>query len=396
MSNDFNRVIDRRNTESTKWDYTMRTFGREDVLPMWVADMDFPSPTEVEEAIRKRLDHGIFGYTEIPDSYKEAVMAWQKSRNGWKIEKEWLVHSPGVVTSFTIAVLAFTNPGDRVLIQPPVYPPFYAAIQNHGRSLVTNPLVLENGRYGVDFADLENKLGGGVKMMILCSPHNPVGRVWTKEELSRVVELCRKYRVLLVSDEIHSDLVYRGYRHIPAASLVKGNAGQVITCISPTKTFNLAGLATSMVVIEDELLRQRFEKEMHSVGAGMSNVFGVVGGEAAFRYGHSWVDSLMGYLEENLKRTLSFIRDRIPEIKAVVPEGTYLVWLDCRELNMTPEQLREFFVRKAGVGLNGGETFGEEGKGFQRINIACPWELLEEGLCRIERAVMEYRREGRP
>jgi len=388
MQIDFENIIDRRKTDSIKWDLNLKIFGREDILPMWVADMDFPSPPAVAEAIRKRTDHAIFGYTGVPASYYYAVMDWMKKRNNWDIQKDWMVHSPGVVTSIITCILAFTSPGDKVLIQSPVYPPFYSSILNNSRQLVINPLKLTAGYYGMDFDDLETRLRDGVKMMILCSPHNPVGRVWTAEELLRVTEICSKYGVLIISDEIHSDLIYKRYKHIPIASLPGTASDNIITCISPTKTFNMAGLASSFTFIPDRKMKKLFEKELERTGAGMNNIFGMIGGEAAFRYGEEWLEDLLAYLQGNLDLVLQFFEERVRSIRVIKPEGTYLVWLDCRELGMDVSALREFFIHQAGVGLNEGTTFGVDGAGFMRMNFACPRPVLLEGLKRIENAIL--------
>ena len=387
MGFDFDAVIDRRNTWSIKWDYSIRFFGQEDILPMWVADMDFPSPPAVIEAVKKRAEHGVFGYTGMPDTCLEAVMGWMKRRNGWDMEKEWIVHSPGVVTSVITSVLTFTVPGERVLVQPPVYHPFYSSISDNGRQLVVNPLKLQDGRYTMDFEDLEAKLLEGVKMMILCSPHNPVGRVWTKEELAQLGEICTKYDVLVVSDEIHSDLIYQGYSHTPFPMASEKMISKSVLLISPTKTFNLAGLYTSFEVIPDSSLRKLFEMTLHKNGAAISNILGITAAEAAFRNGEEWLNSLMLYLRGNLETVVRFFKERIPAIKVIIPEGTYLVWLDCREMGMSEPELKDFFIKEARVGLNNGSIFGSEGTGFQRMNIACPRNMLIEGLKRIESAM---------
>lgn len=387
MAMDFDTFIERRNTWSLKWDYNDKIFGQKDILPMWVADMDFPSPEAVIEAITKRAEHGVFGYTRIPDSYTGAVVDWMKKRNNWNIKGEWLAHSPGVVTAINIAILAFTDPGDKILIQTPVYHPFYSCVKENKRQLVLNPLKLENEYYTMDFDDLDRKLGGDVRMMILCSPHNPVGRVWRKEELARVCELCIKHNVLLVSDEIHSDMIYKGYIHTPVASISEEIAQNSITCIAPSKTFNVAGLAASLAVIPNKELRSRFESMLHSTGAGVTNIFGITAAEAAYRHGEEWLEGLMGYLQGNLNMLLEYFTERISKINVVKPEGTYLAWLDCRELGMEPKALKEFFITQARVGMNDGAMFGDDGAGFQRLNFACPRSLLKEGLQRIENAV---------
>ena len=386
----FDTMIDRRNTNSVKWDYCRERFGKEDILPMWVADMDFPSPPEVVAAIKQRADHPVFGYTEVSGGFNEALVQWLK-RWGWEISTDWLVHTPGVVTSINIAILAYTQPDDKVLIQSPVYYPFYSSVTGNDRQLVINPLKSQGESYIIDFDDLENKLRQGVKMMILCSPHNPVGRVWQKAELTKIAELCVKYRVLLLSDEIHADLIYQGNTHIPIVSISEELALNSVTCISPTKTFNLAGLAESTVIVPNPELRGQFQQTLRKTGAGMLNIFGLAAAEAAYTHGGPWLKELMDYLSTNLETLLDYFSANIPRIKVIKPEGTYLAWLDCRQLGIESGKLKSFFVHQAGVGLNDGTIFGTDGAGFQRINFACPRSLLIEGLQRIENAVKNIR-----
>ena len=387
MKSIFDEIIHRKNTYSLKWDHCMERFGKEDILPMWVADMDFKSPIEVTEAIKIRAEHGVFGYTGISEKLSYALTGWMKKRNNWAIDRQWIVHSPGVVTSINISILAFTYSGDKILIQTPVYYPFYSSINDNDRQLVVNSLKDNNGHYEIDFEDLEKKLGSGVKMMIFCSPHNPIGRVWNNNELDQVAKLCRKYNVLLISDEIHSDLVYKGYRHIPAASLSEEILNNSVTLISPTKTFNLAGLSESTAIIPNIELRQKFIKTLNRTGAGMLNIFGLAAAEAAYTHCEGWLEELMLYLHDNLETLIEYFDKNMPGIKVIRPEATYLAWLDCNELPVAAEKLKEFFTFKAGVGLNDGTTFGKEGYGFQRINFACPRVLLLEGLERIKFAV---------
>ena len=387
MSNFFDEIVERRNTSSLKWDYTVERFGRADVLPMWVADMDFKSPAPVIEAIKRRAEHGVYGYTGASESLSDAIAGWMKRRHGWVTDTGWIVHSPGVVTSVIVSVLAFTDEGDKVLIQTPVYYPFFSSIKDNKRQLVTNPLKDNNGYYEIDFEDLENKLSDGVKMMIFCSPHNPIGRVWKSDELYRVSELCTKYNVLLVSDEIHSDLVFKGYKHIPIASLSEEAAANTITLISPTKTFNLAGLSESVAIIPDPGIRSRFVSMLWKTGAGMLNIFGLAAAETAYTECDEWLSDLLLYLEDNLDVLTAHFKNNIPEIKVIRPEATYLAWLDCRNVPVPEGKLKEFFTFKAGVALNDGIIFGKEGNGFMRINFACPRALLQEGLEKIENAV---------
>lgn len=387
MRYDFDRVWNRKNTQSVKWDGVEKLFGDADLLPMWVADMDFKAPQPVIEALKQQAEHGIFGYTLRPDSYDEAVTGWFKKRHDFTVEKEWLVFCPGIVPALSMIVEAFTDPGDKIIIQPPVYYPFSNAVKRHKRTLVENPLAFDGKRYTMDFTDLEQKIGPDVKMLILCSPHNPVGRVWTKEELLRLGELCVKHDVLVVADEIHGDLVRKAYRHTPFASLSESFAQQSITCTAPSKTFNLAGLQASHVIIPNERHRRTFKTIMETLAVGLTNSFALPAVEAAYRHGAEWLDQLLDYLEANIQFLTTFCEQNIPQIKVIQPEGTYLVWLDFRSLALTAKELEFLMQKKAKVALDEGYIFGTGGEGFERINVACPRSTLEEGLMRITKAV---------
>lgn len=386
MNYDFDRVIDRRQTGSVKWDFNQRIFGREDILPLWVADMDFQAPEAVIEALVKRAKHGIFGYSDGMDGYYEALITWLDERHGWKIQKDWVSFSPGIVFALFQLVQSLTEPGDKVLLQSPVYPPFFQAIKNTGRELVNSQLSFIQDRYTMDFEDLEEKFSRGVKMMILCSPHNPVGRVWEREELERLGQLCLKYKVLVISDEIHSDLIYQGHNHIPLATLSPELALQTIVCTAPSKTFNLAGLQTSNLIIPNPEYRQAFQAKRDSTGIHNPNVFGITALEAAYRHGWDWLNQVMNYLQGNVDFLISSLT-HVSQIQAVKPEGTYLIWLDFRKLGMEPKELQKFLVHKAGVGLNPGFQFGPGGEGFARLNIGCSRSTLEEGVKRIRAAL---------
>ncbi|HWQ73329.1 MAG TPA: PatB family C-S lyase [Desulfitobacteriaceae bacterium] len=389
MGSIFDEEIERKNTSCLKWDCCKQRFKRADIFPMWVADMDFKSPAQVIDALIRRAEHGVFGYTVPSESLSKALLGWLERRHQWEIDNSWLVHSPGVVTSVNISILAFTEVGDKILLQTPIYYPFYSSIQENQRELVTNPLQNNNGFYEIDFADLEEKLGNGVKMMVFCSPHNPIGRVWRQNELEEVARLCRQYNVILISDEIHSDLVYKGYKHIPIAPLSEEVLRNSVTLVSPTKTFNLAGLCQSTAIIPNAGLRQGFINTISRTGAGMLNVFGLEAAEVAYSCCEDWLEELMIYLQKNLEITEEYFKKYIPQIKVIRPEATYLAWLDCKQLPLEMEKLKEFFTFRAGVGLNDGITFGKEGLGFQRLNFACPRTLLREGLERIRKAVSE-------
>jgi cystathionine beta-lyase len=383
MRYDFDKVIDRKNTDSIKWE----TY-KEDVLPLWVADMDFEVAEPICEAIRNRASHSIYGYTSPGDEYYSAMFSWWKNRHDFELKKDWILFSPGVVPSVNMLIQAFNQPGDKVLIQVPVYTPFFEAIKNNGCQVVENPLINDNGRFLIDFEDLEMKLRDPrVTVMVLCSPHNPVGRVWTREELTRVGELCLKHNVIVISDEIHSDLVYKEYKHIPFASISEEFKQNSATCVAPSKTFNLAGLSTSSVIIPNKSHRQRFSNVMSRNGMDLANLFGIVGTEAAYKYGEEWLQQLLDYLKGNLEYLKEYVNAEMPKIKVIEPEGTYLVWLDCTELGMKGDELFKFFLKEAKVSFSKGSIFGKEGEAFERINIACPRSLLKEGLRRMAESI---------
>lgn len=390
MKYDFDEVIDRTDYHSVKWDELKTKFGDipNDVLPMWVADMEFRSPKPVIEAIKKANEHGIYGYTSRPLSYYQAIIDWMEKRHNWKIKKDWIAFSPGVVPALSFIIRAFCQAGDKVVVQPPVYYPFFRVIENNGCHVVNNPLKLSNKKYFIDWEDLERKVDDPrVRLLILCSPHNPVGRVWQKEELIILGEICLKHNIIVVSDEIHADILFEGYKHTPFASISPAFAHNSITCTAPSKTFNLAGLQTSSIIIPNKKYYKIYENILDSLALDENNVFGLVALEAAYRYGEEWLEQLLSYLNENLKFLMKYFKGRIPKIKVIKPEGTYLVWLDCRQLGLSTKGLNNFMIKKARVALDDGYWFGAEGKGFMRINIACPRSFLEEGLNRIEKAV---------
>ncbi|MBI5029241.1 MAG: pyridoxal phosphate-dependent aminotransferase [Chloroflexi bacterium] len=382
MKYDFDRVIDRRDTESIKWQAYPR-----DVLPMWVADTDFESPQPVIDAILKRAQHGIFGYPERPASYSEAIIDWMRARHGWDIKREWIVNNPGVVAGLILAINTFTQPGDKIIIQPPVYHPFFHIVKNNGRQIVENPLREENGYYRMDLADLEKQIDSRTKALILCSPHNPVGRVWTKDELTALGEICLRRNVLIFSDEIHSDLILRGNRHTPLAMISPELADLTLTFIAPSKTFNIPGMFTSALIIPNPKLNAQFCLTLENMAQGHGNIFGMIALEAAYRHGAEWLAQMLEYLQDNIDFTIRFFNERIPQIKVACPEGTYLLWLDCRALGLDQQGLRDLFLKKSKVALNDGSIFGVQGEGFMRMNIGCPRSVLQEGLERIERAV---------
>jgi len=369
-----------------KYDLRKALFGRDDVIPMWVADMDFAVPHFVEEAVLNRARHPIYGYTAIPESYTEAVAGWQQSRHNWEIDNNWLFFSPGVVAGLNMIVQAFTRPGDAVIVQPPVYFPFFSCVENNGRRLVLNQLKEQNGDYTIDFEDLEQKMKAGARMMILCSPHNPVSRSWSREELERLGEKCLEYGILMVSDEIHGDLVFGPHRHIPMASISPEIADNTITCIAPSKTFNLAGLFTSSIIIPNEKLRETFKKHQETLHLS-PNLFGLVAAEAAYREGGSWLDELMQYLKDNISIVSGYLSRNLPDITFSKAEATYMLWLDFRKTGIPPAEMKSRLVEKAGLGLVEGPVFGQGGNGFQRMNIACPRTVLIGALERLPLAL---------
>lgn len=389
---DFDIIIDRANTSCEKWDGLKDKFGSSDLHSMWVADMDFKAPPEVIQVLKERVEHGIFGYTGRFEGYHRSVVDWVRRRHGWEIREEWLSYSPGVVPALSMALLAFTQPGDGVIVQPPVYYPFFSVIDGRGRRIIENPLKLENGRFSMDLNDLEEKIDPSVKVLFLCNPHNPVGRVWTQEELEKLARICVDNDLLIVSDEIHSDIIYKGAKHIPLASLSEELANRTITCISPSKTFNIAGLSTSVVIIPNRKIRENYNRILGFLHIDSGNVFGTLALEAAYNMGEPWLEELLIYLEENIDYMEDFLAKRIPSIRLIRPEGTYIPLLDCRDLKMTAPELQEFLVKEARIALDGGDWFGTGGEGFARINIATPRKLLQEGLERIEKAVskLEY------
>ena len=386
MRYDFDKVIERRNTDSSKWDNVTALFGSSDVLPMWVADMDFPAPEPVVDAIKRRADHPIFGYTlygRVLTSVAERLYRLY----GWKVQTDWILITPGVVPAVNAAVKAFAGPSRTVVVQSPAYPPFWTSLSNNDCKPATNLLVEKGGRYEVDYDDLERKFEEtGAGAMILCSPHNPVGRVWTREELERMGEIALRHGAVMISDEIHCELILNGNKHIPFASISPEFERKSVTCYAPSKTFNIAGLHCSVAIIPNEDMRKRFNDARAGI-MGTPDLFAVYAMEAAFKHGDEWLEQVLAYIEDNLRYTLEYFRERIPKIKPNNPEGTYLIWLDCRGLGMDPKELRKFFNEKAKVGLNDGVSFGPGGEGFQRMNIACPRSILQEGLRRIEEAV---------
>jgi cystathionine beta-lyase len=392
---DFDRPIDRNGTGSVKWDMRREIFGSEDVLPLWVADMDFPVAEPITAALRKRTEHPIYGYTRPSASLIKTIIERLEDKYDWRVEPEWLVFTPGVIPALAAALRAFTHPGDSVVINDPVYHPFWSLIPDAGCRIAASPLKFANGKYEMDLDDLKRRFTPAEspflaapqpKMMILCSPHNPVGRVWTPEELNAAGKIAIGGGAVVVSDEVHCELLFDGIKHTPFASISEEFAQNSVVCMSASKTFNLAGLAASVIIIPNPRLRASFQSARSGI-MPQPDVMALAALEAAFRDGDEWLEQLLAYLQGNLDFLTDFFMRRIPRIKVVRPQGTYLVWLDCRGLGLDSKRLRNFFIKQARVGLDDGGAFGPGGEGFQRMNIACPRVTLEEALKRIEVAL---------
>ncbi|MCD1258349.1 putative C-S lyase [Paenibacillus athensensis] len=385
---DFDRKLEPPGSGGLKWDYAAAKYGAPDLLAMWVAEMDFPAPPAVLEAIRHRAESGVFGYTFSDNAYTSAIVDWLARRHGWAIKPDWLAHAPGVVPALHYCVQAFTQPGDQVLIPTPVYPPFKEVVERNDRRLVCHELTAdENGRYRMNMDELERQLAGGVKLLLLCSPHNPVGRVWTPDELEAVGRLAEAYGVIVASDEIHADLVFAPHTHTPFARLSETLAARTVVCISPSKAFNLAGLQSASVVIADRKLRLAYRQAVQRAFIGAPNTFALVATTAAYREGEAWLDACLAYIRGNIALLRSWVDERFPQLRFAEPEGTYLVWLDCRKLGLSNAELHEFFVQRARIAVNFGDTFVAGGDGFVRLNLACPRAVLEEALERLEAAL---------
>ena len=395
MKYDFDLVCSRYNTNCAKWDAVKAIFGSDDVIPMWVADMDFPAAKPIIEALKKRAEHEFYGYTQPGPGLIEAFADRLQRKFNWWIEPEWVVLTPGVIPAINAAVRALTHPGDEIILQEPVYYPFFPSVRSNGCQVVTNELKLNGGRYDMDFADLDSKFhprtgmhdsSSRVRAIILCNPQNPVGRLWNRQELERLGDIVIGHGATVISDEIHCEILFKGYKHTPFASISKDFEQNCIVCMAPSKTFNLAGLSASSIIIPNKKLRDRFNEAR----AGMvhsPNLFGLVAMEAAYRHGDEWLEQLLDYLQSNLDFTLAYFAEKIPGISVIEPQGTYLIWLDCRVLGLDDMALRGFMREKARVGLDDGFLFGAGGSGFQRMNIACPQAILVEALQRIEAAV---------
>jgi cystathionine beta-lyase len=387
----FDEPVAREGTNCIKYDLREDTFGEKDVIPMWVADMDFKTPDFIMSALRKRLDHEICGYSYRPPEYFTSIINWINLRHNWPIEKDWICFSPGIVPALNLCTLAYTQPGDKIIVQPPVYFPFFSAVEAHGRKLVYNKLKEADGKWEMDFESLLESIDEKTKMIIISNPHNPVGRVWSPEELLSLADICLARNILVLSDEIHSDLVLPGYKHTPFALLSEKIAAITITFIAPSKTFNLAGLSTSSVIISNPDLRKSFTRIVDNLHIGNGNIFGTVASISAYTHGHQWLDSLLDYIDHNIDFVGDYCNKMIPEIVPVMPEATYMIWLDCRKFGMSGKELQSFFIKSAGIGMNEGSTFGPGGEGFMRMNVATTHQTVMKALEQIEKAVSGIR-----
>lgn len=387
MKYNFDEIIDRRNSDSVKWSELEGFNGEKGILPMWVADMDFKSADEIIETFRARVEHGVFGYPYMGDSLYESIINWVKNRYNWEIKKEWILLIPGVVMGLNIGVRELVGEGENVLVQSPVYPPFYRVVNNNKRVVNNVPLIHNGEKFVMDYENLERKIDGDTKLMLLCSPHNPVGRVWAEEELIKLGDICRKNDITIISDEIHCDLTLKGYKHMPLASLSKELEQRTITLMAPSKTFNIAGLNTSVAIIPNENLRYKYNRAIEIMEIGNISIFGALGLEVAYNHGGQWLKEVMEYIEDNINFATEYINKNISEIKVVRPEATYLLWLDFRALNKSPDEINDALIKVGKVFLNDGRPYGIGGEGFFRLNIACPRTILEDGLNRIEKVV---------
>ena len=390
MKYDFNEIVDRKGTDALKVEALLPRWGREDLLPMWVADMDFKAPPFVVESVKKRLENGIFGYTSIPKEWYNSIINWHDKRNQWNINEYMITFLSGVVPGLSVAVQCFTNPGDKVLIMPPVYYPFRLAVENNGRELVNSPLELIDGEYHINFEKFEQDIKG-CKLFLFCNPHNPGGKVWTKDELIKIAKICKENGTLVISDEIHSDLTFAPHKHHVFSNTCPEAKENNITLNAPSKAFNLAGYCSAYAVTENTELRKQLNKFLEEKMLGDPNVFAYITTISAYRNGEEWLEEVKDYIFKNIQYFEEYIKKHTPKIKAIIPQASYLVFLDCRELNLTQPELVDFFVDKAHLALNDGASYGESGKGFMRINLATPRKIVEQALQQIKEA---YNQQG--
>lgn len=388
MKYNFDEVIDRRNSDALKLEALKLRWGREDLIPMWVADMDFRTPPYIIDTIRKRCDNGILGYTSVPENWSGSIINWLNMRYGWRVSAEMLTFSPGIVQGLAFAQQALTKEGDQVMVLPPVYHPFFLITQKNNRNVVFSPLELKDGKIEIDFDKFRNDIKG-CRVFILCNPHNPGGRVWSKDELEMIAEICHENGTMVFSDEIHADMTFPGRRHIPFATVSEKAKMNSVTFMSPSKAFNMPGLASSYVVIENEKIREQFKRYMEASELDLGHVFAFIGTIAAYSNGTEWLDQMLEYITGNINYLIEYCSERLPKIKPIRPDASYLVFLDCRELGLDQQSLVDFFVDGAHLALNDGSIFGKEGRGFMRINVACPRSVLVKALSQLEEAYVK-------
>lgn len=383
----FDEIIERRGTNCIKFDAVKERYGKENLTPLWVADMDFRTPDFIVNAIKKRCEHEIFGYTYGSEAYYNSIIEWVHYKHNWKVEKEWISYIPGIVKGIGFVLQCFTQPGDKVIIQPPVYHPFRIVPESMHREVVYNPMKIVNGVYEMDFEHLESIIDDTCKVLILCNPHNPGGIVWKKEVLVRLAEICAKHNILVISDEIHAEMAYPQFTHHPFATVSNNAASCSITFMAPSKTFNIAGIVTSYSIIPDDRIREKFYSFLEAGELGDGTIFAYIATEAAYTYGAEWLQQMRTYITENVRFVDEFIKSKLPNIKVYPPQASFLVWLDCRELNLSRAELIHLFQDKAGLLLNEGSIFGPGGEGYMRLNIGCPRSVLETALDTLKKAI---------
>lgn len=387
MKYNFDKQIKRENTNSVKYDLRRKVFGTEDVIPMWVADMDLETPKFIRDAVKERAEHEVYGYSYRPEGYYQSIVAWLENQHNWKVHSKEISFSPGVVPGLVLSVLAFTQPGDKIIVQPPVYFPFFTSIKDNGRQIINNELLNKDGYYSMNFEDLKSQIDARTSMLIISNPHNPVGRAWKKEELEELVDICDQNNILIISDEIHSDLVFAPNKHIPIASISAKAKGNTITFMAPSKTFNMAGLSSSFAVIQNRKLKKVYDSFLDAYHLYLGNIFGNVATEAAYTNGDKWVNEMKTYIEGNVDYVQDFVAKKLPQIKFKKPEATYLLWLDFSSLNLDDKELNSFLIKQAGLGLNQGSVFGMGGTGFMRMNVACPREIVIKAMEQLKNAL---------
>jgi cystathionine beta-lyase len=387
MKYNFDEIIDRRNTGAIKYERCKALYGSDEVLPLWVADMDFRTPDFIFEAIRERCEHPILGYSMPPKEFYPSLIQWIKDHHQWEVKRSWIGFLPGIVPGLSFAVQSLTEPGDEIIVQPPVYYPFFHVVENNKRIVINNPLINTNGKYEMDFEDLEKKITPKTKLFILCNPHNPGGRVWESETLKQLADICTKHNIIVVSDEIHADMVFDGHKHIPFATVSESAAQISLSFMAPSKTFNMPGLISSSYIIPNEELRNRFVDFLEASELTGGNIFAYAATVAAYQKGEEWRKQMLEYVQGNIEFVVDLMKNNIPQIKPMKPEASFLIWLNCEELGMDTDELFEFFAKKAGLGLNKGTTFGLGGENHLRLNVACSRSILEKAMEQLSVAV---------